>query len=159
MSDFDYFHLRKPAYHQDELLNVLELLPREILDKTVLHSHFDLASEFELLGIATAENRTAESQQKVVSYSAHSIDEIRSLDENPIYVFLSPIYDSISKEGYESKFDLYELEKSLLSIDKKVIALGGIDEQKIRRCEEIGFAGVAMLGSVWEPLLNPAEWV
>jgi thiamine-phosphate pyrophosphorylase len=32
---------------------------------------------------------------------------------------------------------------------KQVIALGGIDEDKIEICRALGFSGVAVLGAIW----------
>ena len=72
--------------------------------------------------------------------------------------FLSPIFNSISKRGYHSKFNLQELSiflkkynSSLISKNLGVaIALGGIDEEKIEIVRELGFSGVGVLGAIWE---------
>ena len=76
------------------------------------------------------------------------------------YAFLSPIFDSISKAGYKSKFDLHELKNSPLlarrGVGGEVFALGGIDEHKIDICRQLGFAGVAVLGTIWNNK-NPIE--
>ncbi len=79
------------------------------------------------------------------------------------YAFLSPIFDSISKEGYKSKFS-HELHESTRNKFVKIreisgvgiIALGGIDEDKIEICRELGFAGVAVCGAIWANS-NPVE--
>ena len=66
------------------------------------------------------------------------------------YCFLSPIFDSISKEGYKANFDKLEL-KEFLAKDRKtkVIALGGLTEENYLEVLELGFDGGAFLGSVW----------
>ena len=90
----------------------------------------------------------------------HSLEELENHKEKYEYAFLSPIFDSISKVGYKSKFDLQELKrKSPLLLGEGqggVIALGGIDESKIEICRQLGFAGVAVLGAIWQSE-NPSE--
>ncbi len=80
------------------------------------------------------------------------------------YFFISPIFDSISKGGYKSNFDLQKI-KQFLQKQKtpsegggwgEAVALGGIDEDKIEACRTIGFAGVAVLGAIWNSK-NPIE--
>ena len=67
------------------------------------------------------------------------------------YVFLSPIFDSISKQGYRSAFDHATLKKAAHEgiIDHKVVALGGVTRQRISLLAEYGFGGAAMLGDIW----------
>ena len=67
------------------------------------------------------------------------------------YVFLSPIFDSISKEGYSSHFTqpvLKELQRTKV-IDRKVMALGGINLDRIKLAKDLGFGGVVVLGDIW----------
>ena len=68
------------------------------------------------------------------------------------YVFLSPIFDSISKRGYRSQFSLTELQKAAAEgiIDSKVVALGGITKDKLPLLQSLHFGGAAMLGAIWE---------
>lgn len=67
------------------------------------------------------------------------------------YLFLSPIFNSISKEGYESGFTIEELESASDKgiINDKVFALGGIDEKTIPELRSISFGGVTVLGALW----------
>lgn len=67
------------------------------------------------------------------------------------YVFLSPIFDSISKSGYHSAFTLEVLQQAAAHniIDEKVVALGGVTPDKVKWLRQIGFGGAAMLGAVW----------
>lgn len=88
----------------------------------------------------------------------HSLLELNNYrpEKRDKYVFVSPVFNSISKNGYNSSFDLAELKISLKQFhDKKnndapqVIALGGMDEDKIGIARKIGFDGIALLGAVW----------
>ena len=70
-----------------------------------------------------------------ISASCHTLEEVQEDKKTCDYVFLSPIFDSISKEGYSSKFTPEAIREAVKAdiIDKKVIALGGIDEENILR--------------------------
>ena len=90
------------------------------------------------------------SDRGTVSGSCHSFEEVleaRFCD----YVFLSPIFDSISKAGYKQGFTSEQLQdaKERMIINERVIALGGITADNIYIVRAYGFGGVAVLGSLW----------
>lgn len=68
------------------------------------------------------------------------------------YVFLSPIFDSISKSGYRSAFSYARLRDAADRgvIDEKVVALGGVTFDKIPLLSSLHFGGAAMLGAIWK---------
>lgn len=67
------------------------------------------------------------------------------------YAFLSPIFDSISKEGYAAAdFDRGQLRVTLAACSFPVVALGGITVAKLPEAKALGFAGAAVIGSVWQ---------
>ena len=74
------------------------------------------------------------------------------------YVFLSPIFDSISKEGYTSAFTSESIREAAEKgiIDKRVIALGGVDENNLLQVKDFGFGGAAILGGLWNKF-DPAS--
>ena len=74
-------------------------------------------------------------------------------------MFLSPIFQSISKERYGSGFSLDGLRNAKGIIDDKVIALGGICPRTITKLKDIPFGGVAVLGALWgnDPSLLVAD--
>ena len=83
--------------------------------------------------------------------SCHSLEEIIKYKNDYDYLFLSPIFDSISKVGYKSEFnnqDLLEASEGGI-IDEKVIALGGVTFDKIPYLKELHFGGVAMIGGLY----------
>ena len=83
-----------------------------------------------------------------------SFDEIDDLKYEFDYIFLSPIFDSISKQGYLSNFDETELREYLNASGKNIVALGGIDSVTAAKCADMGFYGVASLGYIWNPAIN-----
>lgn len=144
---FDYVHIRKPALQKDEMQQFIESIPTRYYNRLKLHDHFDLADKYDLAGIhLNSRNRTAPTGfQKHVSKSCHSIEELRDIDRFE-YVFLSPIFDSISKQGYKARFSKNELENSSNLISEKVMALGGVADKHIPYLQKIGFGGCALLG-------------
>ena len=64
---------------------------------------------------------------------------------------MSPVFDSISKKDYLSNYTPEEIRKAHKAgiIDKKVIALGGIDMDNIRQVKDYGFGGAAIMGALW----------
>jgi thiamine-phosphate pyrophosphorylase len=69
-------------------------------------------------------------------------------------IFLSPIFNSISKVGYKSNFPEQELAEQMRNIPPdykiRIIALGGITPQNIAQLQHLGFGGVAVIGSLWK---------
>ncbi|RHR61279.1 thiamine phosphate synthase [Parabacteroides sp. AF17-28] len=145
-------HLRKPEGKIDELRRLLDKIPTVHYPKIVLHDCFSLATDYGLGGVhLNRRNSLAPSGFKgTVSRSCHSIEEIRhyqSLD----YLFLSPIFRSISKEGYGSGFAMETLQQASDAgiINEKVFALGGIDLATLPLLRPFRFGGAAVLGALW----------
>lgn len=86
------------------------------------------------------------------SLSCHSLEEVIEHKSHCDYLFLSPIFDSISKQGYTHHFSEEELiearEKGI--IDRQVFALGGVEADKLPLLQSYGFGGAALLGSLWK---------
>ena len=72
------------------------------------------------------------------------------------YVFMSPIYDSISKVNYYSTYTAEELREAQRAkiIDSKVMALGGINEDNLLEIKDFGFGGAVVLGDLWLSLIH-----
>lgn len=84
------------------------------------------------------------------STSFHTIDDLKQDWGSLDYAFLSPVFDSISKEGYSAAgFPPEDLSAVLRQGRFPVYALGGITSSRLRLVHEMGFAGVGILGAVW----------
>lgn len=152
-------HLRKPKATEQELAEWIGLVSHPFRQRIVLHDHHHLAKEYHLGGIHL-NGRNPEQPQWLeemrakdaftVSRSCHSIEEVIMYKDICDYLFLSPIFDSISKEGYGAAFSRESIaalrDKGLLT---NVYALGGVSPENLAEVEELGFAGGAMLGAVW----------
>ena len=76
--------------------------------------------------------------------SCHSLEEVCQYKNHMDYVFLSPVFDSISKQGYRAAFSIETLEQARGIIDEKVFALGGVTLDKITILEQLHFGGIAV---------------
>lgn len=157
-------HLRKPQSSRQELEVLLKSIPSVFHPRIVMHDHFQLAEAYQLGGIHLNSRNHAipEGFEGSISRSCHSLQEVKE-NSRLDYVFLSPVFQSISKEGYGSGFSLEVIKKAALDgiINKKVIALGGLSEKTIPSIASIGFGGVAVLGALWgdKPEASPASLI
>ena len=131
---------------------MLDDLSSDDRHRIVIHDFFELAKPYGLRGIHLNARRSTvlDGWQGHVSRSCHSLEEVKQYKNACDYVFLSPIFDSVSKQGYASAF-AYETLKQASGdgiIDGKVVALGGVTPDKISRLRSLNFGGAAMLGCV-----------
>lgn len=150
----DILHLRKPDSAPMYSERLLTLIPQQYHKRIVTHDHFYLKEEFNLMGIhLNGRNPNIPLNYKGhVSCSCHSLKEVKENKAHFNYVFMSPIFDSISKKNYLSNFSAEELKKASKEgiIDKKVIALGGVSVDNVRTLKQYGFGGLAVLGDIWD---------
>ncbi|NDV84036.1 thiamine phosphate synthase [Bacteroides sp. 51] len=146
-------HLRKPHSSLEDLRLLLMDIDVAHHQRIVLHDHFRLAEEFNLKGVhLNRRNPTPPAKRGLsMSKSCHTWSELED-SEAYNYVFLSPIFNSISKAGYARAFTEEELIKARNNgtIHRKVYALGGISLKEIKQAATFGFGGVAVLGSLWQ---------
>ncbi len=149
------FHLRKPNSNYFELEELLAKINPDFYSRITIHYYFKFVNKFNIGGVHFSLNSftpkiITQFIGKRISVSCHTLDEIINLRFNFDYVFLSPIFESISKKNYKSKFVFAELKKSLAKEKQnKVIALGGITPQNQPQAKAIGFAETAVLGYLW----------
>ncbi|MGZ3865732.1 MAG: thiamine phosphate synthase [Bacteroidia bacterium] len=151
-------HVRKPKAKKEELNEFLTQIPVKFRDRIVIHDHYSLIREFRLKGAHLPEHvRNSKikisflkkNKIKIVSTSFHSIKSLKQTRRKYEYFFLSPVFDSISKQDYKSNFKLTEL-KAHLKKQKNAIALGGVTDKNIASTKKAGFRGAAALGYVWK---------
>lgn len=167
----EVFHLRKPKFSYRRMNKYLGSFPKEYLGKVIIHSHHRLALKYKLKGIHITEKQKRKKisswlklkilkflrPQLVVTTSFHSVSDLLRDNKNYQYVFLSPIFDSISKKGYRSSFNEGVLKKALAETPYEVIALGGVKAENIYKAKELGFKGAAVLGSIWGEGKEPVK--
>ena len=138
----EVLHLRKPHTEPVYSERLLTLIPEIYRKRIVVHDYFYLKDEYNLKGIHL-NHRNPELPPKYKEVKAHK--------KACNYVFLSPIFNSISKEGYSSHFELSELRELARQkvIDRKVMALGGVQLDNIKMVKDLGFGGAVILGDIW----------
>lgn len=157
----DVVHLRKPGSAEAECAGLLEALSEDERARVVVHDHFGLAARYGLMGIHLNSRNPSvpEGFRGQLSRSCHSLEEVRRFKPECGYVFLSPVFDSISKQGYSSAFSSGELHRAAASgiIDSRVVALGGVTPERLPYLRSLGFGGAAMLGCVSSIASLPEE--
>lgn len=150
----EILHLRKPGASATDIERLLCQLPPAYLKRIVTHEHFPLAPAFGLKGVHlnVRNPQVPAGYAGHISCSCHSFAEVVQRKHHCHYVFLSPIYNSISKEGYSSAFSCKELQQARQAgiLDSKVIALGGITRNLLPEIASLGFGGAALLGDIWQ---------
>ena len=155
----DLLHLRKPEASLEAYKRLLLQIPKHWYSRIVLHEHFALAEKFGLHGIHLNRrcSQVPDSFRGSISCSCHTLEEVKKQKASKDYVFLSPIFDSISKVGYHAAFSPTLLKQTAIEnvIDEKVIALGGITANNIPLVKEWHFGGIALLGDIWKRMSDP----
>lgn len=151
----EFFHVRKPSFSVIDMASWLEKFPARLRERLCLQDCVELAVQFGIGGVHLNKRNggiVPDGFAGRTSCSCHSLEEVRIKKKEFDYVFLSPVFDSISKQGYKSKFPKAILQQAAREglIDERVFALSGIDERKFGELEEMGFSAAAMMGSLWK---------
>lgn len=150
------YHLRKPHKNYEEHCVYLNQIDKKYHNRIVVHYYHELVNSYNLKGIHFQEQKRIDHIDnpghyfknlnmfgKTISSSFHEIETVIKCDFEFDYHLLSPVFSSISKEGYKGRgFDVN-------SIDKLIIGMGGVTTQTLPKIFALGFNGVGVLGGVW----------
>ncbi|WP_430809424.1 MULTISPECIES: thiamine phosphate synthase [unclassified Carboxylicivirga] len=148
-------HLRKPTFKETDMVTFIDAIDAAYHKNIVMHSHLSIVERKGLKGVHfTSYNRhliddySHKSLPK--SITVHSMSELINLSAAFSYALLSPVFESISKEGYGPTID-HEVLKKYLTHEHEVpvLALGGIDHKNVETARKMGFDGVALHGYLW----------
>lgn len=158
--NLEVIHLRKPDSSKEEMVTLLKQIKPSNYKKLVIHAHYELIEKYNLKGIHFTEkyrNELSDIQIKglatvlkrrgmTLSTSFHNFEDLSEQGKYFDYAFLSPVFDSISKQGYSSNFTLEALKKGFNENEIKtaVYALGGITTENVHLLNDIGFEGIAL---------------
>ena len=122
----DIVHIRKPGATIEQMEELQNTVTEPLRSRVLIHRHHD-------------------------PRSCHSLEEVKAKKHLYDYVSLSPIFDSISKQGYQSAFTREQIAQAVRDgiIDEKVYALGGITFARLKEVEAMGFGGAMILGDAW----------
>lgn len=151
-------HLRKTEGNDMALYDLISRFPSQYYDRIVLHQHHHLVKHFKLKRIHYKEKDRTLSTIRLwnemgvkVSSSFHSEEDLCKYQNELEYGFLSPFFDSISKD-LKGFYD----ETIALKCPQKTVALGGISVDTITQLKGKNLYGVAVLGGIWQSQ-NPLE--
>ena len=147
-------HLRKPRKNIRAMERWIFDLDPAFRERVVVHGHDDLRTAFNLAGIHGED-----------SYSLHSCTELLVFAQPCSYAFLSPIFPSFSKPGYNPAYTDTVFREGIKAWRaqknhpvKQLYALGGIDAERLNTVREWGFDGAAVLGAVWDAADPLGAW-
>ncbi|RZK82311.1 MAG: thiamine phosphate synthase [Pedobacter sp.] len=152
-----HFHLRKPEAGTAALRSLLDEIDPLYNNRIALHQHHEIANQYNISRLHYTEavrqlssidsRRSLREKGYKLSTSVHSLSMIANLaDFN--YVFYGPVFESISKMGYAGVVSPdFKLKKTRQQ--PEVIALGGVQVNRINNLNHMGFDGVAVLGALW----------
>lgn len=154
------YHLRKPSWTREELARFLRQVPAEARQRIVLHQHHELVVEWELAGYHFKDtesfdpNRSSGGPEHTQSRSLHRIQDLATRSRGWDYVFLSPVFPSISKSGYQSDWSDAELktalERARADTSARFCALGGVNRETAAMAQSIGFDAIVLHGALWQ---------
>lgn len=161
----DYLYLRKPSVDIAYWYAYIEQLPYGYENKIVT-TDFRLLHELKLGGFhfqqemirGLSESDLKENltmlhmNSKISSATAHNFEELKKYDGLFKHVLISPLFDSISKSGYTSAWNVEELRDYIKGRKKNgtlLFAQGGIDDTKIDFVQILGLDGITLLGYLW----------
>jgi len=166
-----YYHFRKPSKNYEEHCDYLNQIDEKYHNRIVVHYYHELVNEYNLKGIhfqeakrrSLLENSEVRVQKldflydyvkklnsefsilnsKSFSSSFHEPEELEKCDFEFDYHLLSPVFSSISKQGYEGRgFNINH-------IDKRIIGMGGVTTNNLTEFDILGFKGIGVLGGIW----------
>lgn len=144
-------HLRKPGSERPAYEQLIQEIHPAFHSRLVLHQYHELDSQYALKGIHFTETDrlTGTYHPRVVSTSFHRMEDALQAPESLTYFFCSPVFPSISKEGYVPTEDWTIVNTSPL-FRSKAVALGGIDASRLEPVRQRGFEHIAVLGAIWQ---------
>lgn len=157
---YTWIHVRKPEAtaatmkmyvaefsHLERRRLVMHQFQEEALDWGIPNIHFPARKRRDSL-------KTCFKSAQLISTSTHNWDEFNSLAAPFDAAFLSPFFPSISKEGY-GKNKTIRLGKRT-NKRTQLIALGGLDAQRIQTLKTAEIDDFAFCGAIWQAT-NPLK--
>lgn len=148
----DFVHIRKPNWDKNQLSDFLKDFGPDIRKRFRLHDYHDLNGPLSTGGVhLNSRNPYPPEGGGSFSTSVHSILDLNRMLGSGMtfdYLTLSPIFDSISKKDYMSKFEPSSISAEIRG--KRVVGLGGVTPERLLLLKSEGFYGGALLGYIWE---------
>lgn len=145
-------HLRHPRLSADDVATIIEKIDAQYHGRLSLNDFHELASRYGCgIHLNGRNPRAPEGFDGTVSRSCHSVAEATTAAPMTDYRFISPVFNSISKQGYTAAFTPGELRRAFDDglLDGDTFALGGVSADTMALLRDTGFSGAAVLGAAW----------
>lgn len=151
--------LRKPGWSMQEYAALINTIDPACYPAIRISQYPELCMQYGLGGVHFGEAARAtltplqmeqfNQQHWHTSTSIHTPAMIPVLGNTWRTLLLGPVFNSISKPGYNSRI------KATTLLDKtgstaSIIALGGVDHTNIHLLRQMHFDGAALLGAIWQ---------
>ena len=149
-SKVDFLHIRKPNAKAQQVASLLEKIPEHFYPKLKIHYYQELLTQFPLIDFHhSSKTDFIKDLTKNQSKSTHSLASLINRTQYH-YQFISPVFESISKQGYTPNFSIDDLNNYLTENGiSNAVALGGIDVTNVHRIKTLPLYGIALLGAIW----------
>jgi len=143
-------HVRKPGFSVTGIQELLQQVPVQYYSRMVLSHQPELVQSYGTMGLHLSYvdfkqySGTLEKGQ-TLSVSVHNWSEAAEVAPEVDYVFISPVFDSISKSGYLANESLRLVPAGL----NNIYALGGVCSSNIDQLSAMGYVGGVVLGEIW----------
>jgi thiamine-phosphate pyrophosphorylase len=150
-AEVDYFLLREKDLSPRELFSLAQEL-RPLLHRTrmMIHGRLEVALACKAEGVHLQKDNIpvaavrSKYRNLIIGYSAHSLEEMKMVErEGADYVFISPIFQPLSKHSNLLPHGLPALTKWTNQMEIPVFALGGVSSQNVSELAKAGCSGVA----------------
>ena len=93
------FHLRKPNALAMDIIEIMDAIDCIYHPRIIIHEHTFLRQYYDILGVHySGKHKTnGENDKQYTSTSCHSVKELQRYDGKYNQMFISPIFESISK--------------------------------------------------------------
>lgn len=144
------------SFWSDEVFKVAKdimRLKREFDFTFIINDYVDVAGEVAADGVHVGRDdmsipdiRKRLKRDVIVGYSSHSLDEaLRASRAGADYVALGAIFPSMTKGPGHPVQGIDNLRLVVRSVDKPVVAIGGINRENVREVLKTGVAAIAMI--------------
>ncbi len=134
----------------------LRVLTREFDAALILNDRLDIALAVEADGVHLGFNslpvaaaRRVLGREKIIGYSAHSVDEaLSSQTAGADFVTFGPLYHTPSKAAYGEPCGLNKLAEAAAVLEIPVFALGGISPENLAETLTAHIHGIAVISAI-----------
>jgi thiamine-phosphate pyrophosphorylase len=157
------YHLRKPSMSTSDMCKMIEEIPEHFHNRIIIHSHHKLASKYDLRGIhLTNVHRHKKfstwlrtkilrmsNDDLVVSTSFHKLGQLYTNKKEYSYIFMGTMFDRLSG-GFHAGYNEQNVRTVIEKFNTPLLARGGVTNELLPRCNELGFAGAALASCIWD---------